>query len=79
MSGELPATASGHPSYSLAESHVRSKLDELLGQFQVEYGLSMLEIADILADCSRGYLATARRLEQRRNPKRKGALGTPCE
>jgi hypothetical protein len=79
MTGDLPVTTTGHPSYSLAEAHIRQKLDALLDEAQVEYGLTALEVADILSECSRYYLQTARRLEQRRNPKRKGAFGTPRE
>ena len=79
MTGELPRTTSGTPSYSLASARIRTQLDELAGKVQAEYGLTTLEVAAILGDAARDWLRCAVQHEQKRNKNRIGALGTPLE
>ena len=79
MSGELPVTIAGHQSYSLAKSLVRTELDELLAKKQAEYGLTDIEVLDILAEVSRSYARWAVRDQQMHSSKRKGVSGTPRE
>lgn len=74
MSGELPRTTSGTPSYRLAVSLVRTHLDEILGKLQDEYGLTSLEMADITADAARYWVRVAVRSEQSRSEHRQGAI-----
>ena len=79
MTGALPRTTSGTPSYSLASAIVRTRLDELLGETMAEYGLTQLEVADILVDAGRNWLRYALRDQQKRSKARAGAIGTPRE
>jgi hypothetical protein len=73
----LPRTTSGTPSYSLAKARIREKVDDLLFTFAEEYGLTDVEIADVLADILHGYLRGAVSDEQEQNEAREGAIGTP--
>ena len=79
MSGELPRTTSGTPSYSLARARIDSRVGELLDALQREYGLTDLEMADVLAETARGFIRSAVRGQQKRSKARAGAIGTPGE
>jgi hypothetical protein len=75
--GALPRTTSGTPSYSLAKARIKERVDDLLFTFAEEYGLTDVEIADVLADILHGYLRGAVSDEQGGNAAREGAIGTP--
>jgi hypothetical protein len=77
MTGDLPRTTSGTPSYSLAKAHIKAKADELLWALQDEYGLTDLEMTDVLSDIGHSFLRSAVCGQEDRNENRKGALGTP--
>lgn len=79
MTGELPRTTGGTPSYSLAKAHINSKADELLEALQREYGLTDLEMVDVLTEIMKGFLRPAVRDQQKRSKTRAGVIGTPQE
>jgi hypothetical protein len=74
VTGELPRTISGTPSFQLAAAHVRTRLDEMLGHAQAEYGLTDLEMAFIIGDAGRDWLRYALRDQQKRSKARQGAI-----
>ncbi len=73
----LPVTASGTPSYSLAKTRIKGRVDDLLFTFQEEYGLTDLEVADVLADIMHGFLRGAVSDQQEESEAPRGAIGTP--
>jgi len=79
VTGELPRTASGTPSYSYAKALVSEKLSATLYALMAEYGLTDLEAADILSDITREFIGYAVRDQQKRRKARAGATGTPQE
>jgi len=74
VSGELPRTTSGVPSYSLAKSLIKGKADELLWALQEEYGLTDLEMADVVSDIGHMFLRGAVSDQQERSEGRQGAI-----
>ena len=76
-SGELPRTVHGQPSYSLAKTRITSELLGPLGAMQQQYGLTDLEMADVLSEITRSFIRDATLSQQRRSKARKGAAGTP--
>jgi hypothetical protein len=74
MTGALPLTTSGTPSYQLATALVRTKLDEVIATAVQEYGLTPLEVSAILGDAGRDWLRYALRDEQKRSPHRREAI-----
>lgn len=79
MTGSLPLTIMGRPSYSLAKARIKSGVDDLLWKFQDEYGLTDLEMCDVLADITHSFLRGAVCHQQERSRSRSGAAGTPRE
>ena len=79
VTGELPRTTSGVPSYSLAKSVIKGKADELLWALQDEYGLTDLEMVDVLSDIGHSVLRGAVSDQQEHSEARAGAIGTPGE
>ena len=77
MAGELPRTTSGIPSYSLAKSVIKGKADEILWALQEEYGLTDLEMAEVLAEIMKGFIRPAVQDQQKRRHNRDGVIGTP--
>ena len=77
VSGELPCTVHGQPSYSLAKTLVTKELLDPLAATQERYGLTDLEMADVLSEIARGFLRDAVRGQQKRSGARKGAAGMP--
>ena len=73
----LPRTVHGQPSYSLAKTLVTKELLAPLAAAQEQYGLTDLEMADVLSEIMRGFLRDAVHGQQKRSAARKGAAGTP--
>lgn len=65
--GTLPLTTSGTPSYALAKAAIRMEVDEMLFQRAQQYGLTYLEVTDILTDMARSWLVHAVQEEQAAN------------
>ena len=74
MTGALPRTTDGTPSYRYAAALVRTKLDEMMGEMQAEYGLTVLEVADILNDSARDRLKWAVADQHKRSRHRREAI-----
>ncbi len=77
MTGELPRTTSGTPSYTYAKALVSEKLNATLYALMAEYGLTDLEAADILSGITREFIGHAVRDQQKRRKNRDGVIGTP--
>jgi hypothetical protein len=79
VSGELPRTTSGTPSYTKAKYEAAARLHDACRQIGADFGLTNLEIADALHEVLGSYLKWSRLQQQKDNKDRKGAIGTPRE
>jgi hypothetical protein len=79
MTGDLPRTADGTPSYSKAKYEAAARLHDTCRQIGTDFGLTNLEIADALHDVLGSYLKWSVRQQQKGSGDRKGVIGTPRE
>ena len=79
MTGGLPRTADGIPSYSKAKYEAAARLHDACRQIGTGFGLTNLEIADALHEVLGSYLKWSRLQQQQGDKDRKGVIGTPRE